>query len=133
MIDSLIDCLSLCTELSCQRRQPLCNVHKQVLHCCDFRLFTADTASGTTLTACCFLTLIAKHFLFHDKYLRYFLISTILPSGEMTATSSGISLSLASIARFIAYSIPPQHGTVILVRVILFISLFLNISVSFSE
>ena len=61
------------------------------------------------------------------------LYSTNSPLVPTTTTCQGTILPLCTSAFFTAFSIPPQHGTSILTTFTLLMSLFLKISVSFSE
>ena len=48
-----------------------CDINEKILHCGYVRFFAADTGDGATGTSGGFLTLITKHFWFHNVYLLW--------------------------------------------------------------
>ena len=69
MINIRRDFRSFAAKCSGDGGEPFCYINEKILHGCHIRSFSADTGYCAAGAAGSFLTLIAKHFLFHYIYL----------------------------------------------------------------
>ena len=69
MVDLVGHILALGAQLGGHGRQPLGHVHQQILHSRHVGLLAADARHGAALASGGLLTLITKHFMFHDDFL----------------------------------------------------------------
>ena len=66
MVHILRNTFSLSPQRGRHGPEPLGHIDQQILHARDLRLLAAYAYLRTALAACGFLTLITKHFIFHD-------------------------------------------------------------------
>ena len=65
MVDFRRYLFALLTQCSCNSRNPFCDIDQQILHGCHIGFLPAYAGHSAALAPSGFLTLIAKHFLFH--------------------------------------------------------------------
>ena len=71
VVDLASDLLALSAQARRDSGEAFRHVDEQVLHRCDFRLLAADAYLRAALAASRFLTLKAKHLIFHDQLSLY--------------------------------------------------------------
>ena len=113
--------LSIAQDLKFQRLSAITAVY-----------FQTNISATNVLKRQSFLPLIIFQVLIFNFTVKTKTHSIIFPSVEMVTTSHGINFPLFCNALFTAFSIPPQHGTSILMIVTLFTSFCSRIAVSFS-